>query len=280
MRATSGGERADVVTYPGEPGRRQATVDAVPDVVVEECGPVTRLTLSRPERRNALSLELMRSLTAALRAASGRVVVLAGEGPAFSAGHDLGELVDADTARHAEIFAACTELMETVQSIDQPVIAEVHGVATAAGCQLVASCDLAVAERGARFGTPGVRIGLFCSTPMVPLSRAIGPKRAMQLLLTGDLLDAATAVEWGLINEVVEPDELRPHVQALAERIASASPLTLAIGKRTFHRQLGLDQHQAYDLAAATMVANAATCDAKEGMTAFLEKRTPTWTGT
>lgn len=249
-------------------------------VVVEEDGPVTRLTLDRPERRNALSLELMQELTAAMRAASGRVVVVAANGPAFSAGHDLGELVGGDTAAHARVFDACVELMETVQSIDQPVIAEVHGVATAAGCQLVATCDLAVAESGARFGTPGVRIGLFCSTPMVPLSRAVGPKRAMQLLLTGDLLDAATALDWGLVNEVVEPSELRSSVQALAERIASASPLTLAIGKRAFHRQVGLDQHQAYDLTAATMVANAATADAQEGMSAFLEKRPPTWTGT
>lgn len=248
-------------------------------IVVEEIGPVTRLTLDRPERRNALSLDLMEELTAALRSAAGRVVVVAGNGPAFSAGHDLAELVEGDTAAHARVFAACTELMETVQSIEQPVIAEVHGVATAAGCQLVATCDLAVAESGARFGTPGVRIGLFCSTPMVPLSRAVGPKRALQMLLTGDLVDAATACDWGLVNEVVPPDELRACVQDLAERIASASPLTIAIGKRTFHRQLGLDQRQAYDLATATMVANAATADAHEGMSAFLEKRPPKWRG-
>jgi enoyl-CoA hydratase/carnithine racemase len=248
-------------------------------VVAEEAGPITRLTLDRPDRRNALSLDLMQELTGALRAAQGRVVVIAANGPAFSAGHDLGELVGSDTAAHARIFSACTELMETVQSIDQPVIAQVHGVATAAGCQLVATCDLAVAESGARFGTPGVRIGLFCSTPMVPLSRAIGPKRSMRMLLTGELVDAATALDWGLVNDVVEPDELVAAVDDLAERIATASPLTLAIGKRTFHRQLGLDQRQAYDLAAATMVANAGTADAQEGMGAFLEKRSPTWTG-
>jgi enoyl-CoA hydratase/carnithine racemase len=249
-------------------------------VRVEETDVATRLVLARPEVRNALSLELMAELTAALRAARGRVVVVAGDGPCFSAGHDLTELAEADTAAHARIFGACVQLMETVQSIDQPVIAQVHGVASAAGCQLVAACDLAVAETGARFGTPGVRIGLFCSTPMVPLSRAIGPKRSMQMLLTGDLVDAATAAQWGLVNAVVEPDELRTAVDELAARIATASPLTVAFGKRTFHRQLDLDQRQAYDLAAATMVANAATADAHEGICAFREKRQPRWTGT
>jgi enoyl-CoA hydratase/carnithine racemase len=248
-------------------------------VTVATDGPVTRITLDRPDKRNALSLDLMRELTSALRGAEGQVVVLAGAGPCFSAGHDLGELVDAGTAEATEIFAACTELMETVQSIDQPVIAEVHGVATAAGCQLVATCDLAVAESGARFGTPGVKIGLFCSTPMVPLSRAIGPKRSLQMLLTGQLIDAPTAADWGLVNAVVEPDRLQDEVRSLAEQIATASPLTIAFGKRTFHRQLGLDQRQAYDLAAATMVANTATADAHEGISAFLEKRPPTWTG-
>jgi len=249
-------------------------------VRVEESEVCTRLVLARPDKRNALSLELMRDLTAALRAATGPVVVIAGDGPCFSAGHDLGELADGDTAELTRIFQVCVELMETVQSIDQPVIAEVHGVATAAGCQLVAACDLAIAESGARFGTPGVRIGLFCSTPMVPLSRAIGPKRSMQMLLTGDLIDAPTAADWGLVNSVVEPDALRTTVDELAAAIGSASPLTIAFGKRTFHRQLDLDQRQAYDLAAATMVANASTSDAHEGITAFLEKRTPKWTGT
>ena len=248
-------------------------------VLVDSDEVVTRITLDRPQKRNALSLDLMADLTAALRGATGRVVVIAGAGPCFSAGHDLGEIAEGDTVAHARVFAACVELMETVQSIDQPVIAEVHGVATAAGCQLVAACDLAVAESSARFGTPGVKIGLFCSTPMVPLSRSIGPKRSMQMLLTGELVDAATAVEWGLVNEVVEPEQLGKAVRDLAERVGAASPLTLAIGKRTFHRQLGLDQRQAYDLAAATMVANAATADAHEGITAFLEKREPRWTG-
>jgi enoyl-CoA hydratase/carnithine racemase len=258
------------------------TVDVVSawqHLLVEDGDVVTRITLNRPERRNALSLDLMEELTAALRVASGRVVVIAGAGPAFSAGHDLGELLAADTPEAEHLFTVCSTLMTTVQSIDQPVIARVHGVATAAGCQLVASCDLAVAESGARFATPGVRIGLFCSTPMVPLSRSIGPKRALQMLLTGDLIDAPTALEWGLINEIVEPDQLDDAVTALAARIAEASPMVLALGKRTFYAQLGLDQAAAYDLATATMTKNSATDDAHEGISAFLEKRPPTWTG-
>lgn len=249
-------------------------------LLVDDGDPVTRITLDRPEVRNALSGALMEELTAALRAATGRVVVIAGAGPCFSAGHDLAELVAGDTADHTRLFEVCAALMEAMRSIDQPVIAEVHGVATAAGCQLVAACDLAVAEEGARFATPGVRIGLFCSTPMVPLSRAVGPKRAMQMLLTGDFVDAATACEWGLVNDVVPGDQLGPAVQALAERIAEASPLVVAMGKRAFHRQMGLDPRQATDLASAVMVANAGTDDAREGMRAFLDRRTPKWTGT
>jgi len=247
-------------------------------LVVDEGGTTTRITLNRPERRNALSLELMEELTAAMLAATGRVVVIGGAGPAFSAGHDLGEILGADTPEAETIFAACTTLMTTVQSIDQPVIARVHGVATAAGCQLVASCDLAVAESGARFATPGVRIGLFCSTPMVPLSRAVGPKRALQMLLTGDLIDAETAQAWGLINAVVAPDDLDDTVDALAAKIAEASPAVVALGKRAFYAQQGLVQGDAYDLAGATMTANATMPDAREGIGAFLEKRTPTWT--
>jgi enoyl-CoA hydratase/carnithine racemase len=246
---------------------------------VDEGEVVTTITLDRPDRRNALSLELMRELQTALERAAGRVVVIAGAGPAFSAGHDLTELVACGDDEAAELFDTCASLMTTVQSIPQPVIAKVHGVATAAGCQLVASCDLALAETGARFATPGVRIGLFCSTPMVPLTRAVGPKRAMQMLLTGDLIDAATAVEWGLINDAVPPDELDAAVAALAAKIAEASPMVLALGKRTFYEQAGLPQGDAYALAAKVMTENAGTDDAREGITAFLEKRTPRWTG-
>lgn len=248
-------------------------------VRVEEDGVVTRLTMDRPDRRNALSTGMMTELTEALRAAAGRVVVIAGEGPAFSAGHDLAELQAADPAEAERIFATCTELMTTVQSVDQPVIARVHGVATAAGCQLVAACDLAVAEAGARFATPGVRIGLFCSTPMVPLARAVGPKRALEMLFTGDLVDAATAEAWGLVNRVVPAERLDDEVAALAQRIAEASPMVLALGKRTFYAQAAMAQAEAYELAGATMCANLDTHDAREGISAFLEKRTPTWSG-
>ena len=246
---------------------------------VDEDEVVTAITLDRPDRRNALSLDLMVELRTALEQARGRVVVIAGAGPAFSAGHDLTELVACEGDDAAELFDTCASLMTTVQSIPQPVIAKVHGVATAAGCQLVATCDLAIAETGARFATPGVRIGLFCSTPMVPLTRAIGPKRAMQMLLTGDLIDAATAIEWGLINDAVPADRLDATVEALAERIAEASPMVLALGKRTFYEQVGMPQADAYTIAAKVMTENAATDDAHEGIQAFLEKRPPTWTG-
>ena len=244
---------------------------------VDDDGVVTTITLDRPDRRNALSLELMRELRTALEGVTGRVVVIAGAGPAFSAGHDLNELVACEGDEAAELFDTCASLMTTVQSIPQPVIAKVHGVATAAGCQLVASCDLAVAEAGARFATPGVRIGLFCSTPMVPLTRAIGPKRAMKMLLTGDLIDAATALDWGLVNDVVPLDELDAAVAALAAQLAEASPMVLALGKRTFYEQAGIAQGDAYALAAKVMTENAATDDAHEGIAAFLEKRKPAW---
>ena len=246
---------------------------------VDDGDVITQITLNRPDRRNALSLALMRELQGALEQAPGRVVVIAGAGPAFSAGHDLSELAGSEGDDAAELFDTCASLMTTVQSIPQPVIAKVHGVATAAGCQLVASCDLALAETGARFATPGVRIGLFCSTPMVPLTRSIGPKRAMHMLLTGDLIDASTAIEWGLINDAVPADELDAAVEALANRIAEASPMVLALGKRTFYEQAGMPQGDAYALAAKVMTENAATDDAHEGIAAFLEKRAPTWTG-
>ncbi|MGK2948773.1 MAG: enoyl-CoA hydratase [Acidimicrobiales bacterium] len=248
-------------------------------LTVDEGPVITRVTLDRPDRRNALSVDLMEELTTALEAATGRVVVIAGAGPAFSAGHDLGELLAAEGDDGERIFAVCTRLMTTVRSIDQPVIARVHGVATAAGCQLVASCDLAVAESGARFATPGVRIGLFCSTPMVPVARAVGPKRALEMLFTGEMIDAATALEWGLVNRVVPLDDLDSTVEALAERIAEASPMVLALGKRAFYAQQDLDVASAYDLAGATMTSNLATDDAHEGIDAFLAKRPPTWTG-
>jgi enoyl-CoA hydratase/carnithine racemase len=249
-------------------------------LIVKDGDPVTEVILNRPDRRNALSLALMEELTAALHRAAGRVVVISGAGPCFSAGHDLSEMVGRSVSFYRQLFDACTTLMETIQSIPQPVVAKVHGVATAAGCQLVAACDLAVAEEGARFATPGVKIGLFCSTPMVPLSRAIGRKRAMEMLLTGSLIDAEMAASWGLINRVVPATQLDAAVAELASRIADASALTVEIGKEAFYRQVDLDQRQAYDLASNVMTLNAMANDAQEGMSAFLDKRPPEWSGT
>jgi enoyl-CoA hydratase/carnithine racemase len=253
-------------------------------VLVRQDGPAGRLTLNRAEKRNALSLELMQELIAALqrvsRSSETRVIVLEAAGPAFSAGHDLSEMIDRDVPFFQHLFDVCTELMETIHRLPQPVIAKVHGTATAAGCQLVAACDLAVASESARFATPGVKIGLFCSTPMVPLSRAIGRKRALDMLLTGRPIDAATALDWGLVNRVVPDDALDAEVDALVDAIARSSPLTVGIGKEAFYSQIELDEHRAYDLTKAVMAMNARADDAQEGMCAFLEKRTPEWRGT
>jgi enoyl-CoA hydratase/carnithine racemase len=249
------------------------------NLIVKTEGSITRITLNRPERRNALSLVLMQELIAALRGVDTRVAVLEGAGPCFSAGHDLSEMTGRTLPFYQELFTVCTELMETIQTIPQPVIAKVHGIATAAGCQLVAACDLAVAEDGARFATPGVKIGLFCSTPMVEVSRAVGRKRALEMLLTGTPIDAATAAEWGLVNRVVPAADLDAAVVDLATRIADASPLTVGLGKQAFYRQIDLDKRQAYDLTKVVMSMNALAADAQEGICAFLEKRPPTWTG-
>jgi enoyl-CoA hydratase/carnithine racemase len=253
-------------------------------VLVREDGPATRVTLNRPEKRNALSLELMEELTGVLRRLGSdprvRAIVIDGAGPAFSAGHDLAEMVGRDLPSYQRLFDACTELMETIHQVPQPVIAQVHGIATAAGCQLVAACDLALAAEEAKFGTPGVRIGLFCSTPMVPLSRAIGRKRALEMLLTGEPVSASTALDWGLVNRVVAADELESVVSELVEAIARSSALTVAIGKEAFYAQLELDEHRAYDLTKAVMSMNSLADDAQEGICAFLEKRAPTWKGT
>jgi enoyl-CoA hydratase/carnithine racemase len=249
------------------------------NLIVKTEASITRITLNRPERRNALSLALMQELIAALRGVDTRVAVLEGAGPCFSAGHDLSEMTGRTLAFYQELFTVCTELMETIQTIPQPVIAKVHGIATAAGCQLVAACDLAVAEEAARFATPGVRIGLFCSTPMVEVSRAVGRKRAMEMLLTGTPIGAATAAEWGLVNGVVPAAELDGAVVDLATRIADASPLTVGLGKQAFYRQIDLDKRQAYDLTKVVMSMNALAADAQEGICAFLEKRKPEWKG-
>ena len=241
------------------------------------------VTLNRPDKRNALSLELMEELIAALRDVSARdsvrAIVIEGAGPAFSAGHDLSEMIDRDEAFFSHLFEVCTVMMETIHDLPQPVIAKVHGIATAAGCQLVAACDLAVATDDARFGTPGVKIGLFCSTPMVPVSRAIGRKRAMEMLLTGETIGAATALDWGLVNRVVPVSELDGAVAELVDAISRSSSYTVAIGKQAFYDQVDRAEHDAYEHTKTVMTENALAADAQEGMTAFLQKRAPTWTG-
>lgn len=250
---------------------------------VERAGSVATLVLNRPAQRNALSRALMGELIAALEDVGQdpdvRAVVLAGRGPAFCAGHDLSELVGLELDEYREIFELCTRMMTAIHELAQPVIARVHGTATAAGCQLVAACDLAVASTEAKFATPGVKLGLFCTTPMVEVARAVGRKRALELLLTGTPISAETAAEWGLVNRVVAPDELEAATSGLAEQIASASSLTLAIGKRAFYGQIDLALPLAYEHCQDVMSRNAAAADAQEGMCAFLEKRTPTWTG-
>jgi enoyl-CoA hydratase/carnithine racemase len=208
-----------------------------------------------------------------------RAVVLAAAGKAFSSGHDLSELVGRDINDYRRTFDVCADLMMKLQSIPQPVVAEVQGVATAAGCQLVATCDLAIASEEATFATPGVRIGLFCTTPMVALTRAVGRKRALAMLLTGDMIDAHTAADWGLINKVVAASELRAETRKLAERVAQASPLTVSIGKQAFYAQIDLDQPKAYAYAKEVMTLNSMAADAQEGISAFLEKRTACWAG-
>ncbi len=251
------------------------------NLAIKHDGRVTRLTLDRPERRNALGLATMRELIEAVGTlpAETEVVVLGAEGPVFSAGHDISEMVGADEDHHRLLFDVCTEMMLALHRIPQPVVARVQGPAAAAGCQLVASCDLAVAVESAWFATPGVMIGLFCSTPMVPLTRAVGRKRAMEMLLTGDRVDAATAAEWGLVNKAVPDDRLDAEVDELVERILRFSPRVVGLGKEAFYRQVDATEEEAYRSMSAVMTGNAGLADAQEGMTAFLEKRPPSWPG-
>jgi enoyl-CoA hydratase/carnithine racemase len=250
---------------------------------VERAGEVVTVSLNRPDQRNALSRELMGELTDALGALGAdpevRVLVLGGRGHAFSAGHDLSEMIGLGLAEYREIFDTCTRMMTAIHELPQPVIARVHGMATAAGCQLVAACDLVVASTAARFATPGVKIGLFCTTPMVEVTRSIGRKRALEMLLTGTPIDAETAAEWGLVNRVVAPDELEAATDELARQIASASSLTVGLGKRAFYRQIDLGLEAAYDHCQEVMSENATAEDAQEGMSSFLEKRKPIWRG-
>ncbi len=250
-------------------------------LVVESGGGVVRLTLNRPERRNALSFELLKGLEGAIEGIasdpSARVVVLGSRGPVFCAGHDLGEMVGRSEEDYRELFALCSRLMMGLRRLPQPVIARVQGVATAAGCQLVAACDLAIAAEEATFATPGVKIGLFCTTPMVPLVRAIPAKPAIEMLLTGAPISARRAFELGLVNRIVPAAELDPTIEALTGTIIAMSPLVIRTGKRAFYEIQGLDEPDAYDRAVPIMTENALCHDAQEGITAFLQKRPPRW---
>lgn len=250
-------------------------------VRVSRDGDIGEVLLDNPARRNPLSLAVLQDLISAVTGFGAdpavRVIVVSGTPPAFSAGHDLAEMVDRSDDFYEELFDVCCELMAAIRNVPQPVVAAVDGIATAAGCQVVAACDLVVATDRSRFATPGVRIGLFCSVPMVPLSRAIGRKRALEMLLTGDPIDAATAAEWGLVNRVVPAGELQEAVTDLAGRIGRFSADVLAIGKRAFYEQLDRAEPQAYEYTRQVMAANAAMDDAQEGIGAFLEKRPPVW---
>ena len=255
-----------------------------PMVLSRDADGIRTLTMNRPAARNALSVGLMAALQDELdRVAadpSVKVVIVAANGPAFCAGHDLKEIrANKGRAYFESVFSQCSKLMTSVVRLPKPVIAKVHATATAAGCQLIASCDLVVASKASKFATPGVNIGLFCSTPMVALSRAVGRKHAMEMLLTGDLIDAERAYEMGLVNRVVAPGDLDAATDALARQIAAKSPLTLAIGKEAFYRQLELGLDDAYKYASETMVRNMLARDAEEGIDAFIQKRDPKWEG-
>jgi enoyl-CoA hydratase/carnithine racemase len=259
-------------------GRKALMADCL---LYESRDGLIRLTLNRPEKRNALSRELLLRLEDALRAirldTSARVVVLAGLGPVFSSGHDLAELTAGSEHEYRQLFELCARVMLGLRRLDQPVIARVHGLASAAGCQLVASCDLAIASEQAAFATPGVKIGLFCTTPMIPLVRVIPPRAAMEMLMTAAPISAQRALDLGLVNRVVPALELDAAVQSLVDTILSLSPRVLGLGKRAFYQLQGLDEATAYAQATDIIVANALNGDAQEGISAFLRKRPPRW---
>jgi enoyl-CoA hydratase/carnithine racemase len=252
-------------------------------LAVEDAPPVTTITLNRPEQLNALSTGLMKELIEELDRQSQRedvrVILLKGAGRAFSAGHDLKELKDRTLDEEREIFRVCTEMMQKVQSVPQPVIGVVNGIATAAGCQLVATCDLAIATEESRFATSGVRYGLFCSTPGVAVARNLSRKHALEMLLTGRFIDAATAERWGLVNRVVPAAELDNAVNELVGELTALSPLALKVGKEGFYKQVELPQAEAYELMSEAISCNAVAHDGQEGISAFIEKRKPNWTG-
>ena len=245
-------------------------------ILVSTEGGITTVTLNRPDKRNALSLPLMLELTEALQAvgrSTARGVILAANGPVFSAGHNFGDMAGANLAQARELFAVCTRMMDTLQALPQPVIARVHALATAAGCQLVATCDLAIAADTAGFAIPGGKGGLFCHTPLVAVARNVGRKRALEMAMTGDAIDAATAADWGLINRAVPAAELDAATLDLISRATRGSTESKAMGKQGYYRQMELAQPQAYALASEIMAAGALTADGQEGIAAFLEKR-------
>jgi enoyl-CoA hydratase/carnithine racemase len=266
------------------PGRRSTHVEretlvmTYQHLLVKREGDITTLTLNRPEKRNALALDVMTELTAAFREvgdSDARGVILAANGPVFSAGHNFGDMKGVGLSEARRLFEVCTEMMDSVQDIPQPVVAKVHALATAAGCQLVASCDLAVASEDAAFATPGGKGGLFCHTPLVAVARNIGRKRALEMAFTGDPIDARTAAEWGLVNKVVPADQLDEATWQLITRATRGSAESKALGKHGFYAQIGLDQPNAYALAVELMAAGALLPDAQEAFAAFLEKRKP-----
>jgi enoyl-CoA hydratase/carnithine racemase len=247
-------------------------------LLVKQEGDITTITLNRPEKRNALSLDVMLELTGAFRevgASDALGVILAANGPVFSAGHNFADMAGADLVAARRLFEVCTDMMDAVQAIPQPVVAKVHALATAAGCQLVASCDLAVAAEDAGFAMPGGKGGLFCHTPLVAVARNIGRKRALEMALTGDAVDAATAADWGLVNKVVPADRLDEATFDLISRATRGSTMSKGLGKHGFYAQIDLEQPKAYAYAIELMAAAALTDDAQEGITAFLEKRKP-----
>ncbi len=249
-------------------------------ILVERSDEFVTVTMNRPQRRNALSLAHMRELIAAFREigdSDALGIVLAGNGPVFSAGHDFADVADADLAAVRSLLLTCTELMMLMQHVPQPVVARVHGLATAAGCQLVATADLAVASENAAFAAPGGKGGWFCHTPMVAIARNVGRKRAAEMALSGDRIDAQTALDWGLVNQVVPAEQLDDAVRALLERVTLGSAQSKGIGKQAFYAQIDLDQPKAYDYAIEVMAATSQLPDAREGMRAFLDKRQPKW---
>lgn len=245
---------------------------------LEYANDIATITLARPDKRNALSADMMSEITAAMRqvgVSQALGVVVAADGPVFSAGHNFGDMAGASLAEARRLFLLCTHMMDTIQSIPQPVCAKVHALATAAGCQLVASCDLAVAADTAAFALPGGKGGLFCHTPLVAVARNVGRKRALEMALTGDPIDAHTAAQWGLVNRVVPADDLDATVQDLMRRATRGSAMSKGLGKHGFYAQVDLDQPKAYDYAIELMSSAAVTADAQEGIAAFLEKRHP-----